>query len=434
MTENSNRYLKWGIWAYFFFLIFEGALRRWFLPSFSAPLLVIRDPIAILLIYFSWKNGLLQVSGYFFAMAILGILGLITALIFGHGNIPVAIYGTRMFLVYFPLIFVIGSVFDKNDVISLGKLMLGISIPMAILITWQFYSPQSAWVNRGLGGDIAGAGFSGALGYFRPPATFSFTSGTALFFSLLACYVFYFWLGKEKINRLLLIGATLALVISIPFSISRTLFFSIIIILFFTIFAAARRSQYFSKIIAALICGILLLTVLGQTEFFQTATEAFTSRFTSASKYEGGLSGTLLGRYFGGFIAAFDTVGLPFFGYGTGMGTNVGSQLLVGERTFLVAEEEWGRLIGEMGLLLGLGVILVRLGFCLSLTIESYKRLKLQEFLPWILLSFALLIIPQGQWGQPTILGFSALVGGLVLASMRTNSDNTKGTGQNNLQ
>ena len=424
MTASSNRYLKWGIWAYLFFLIFEGALRRWILPGFSAPLLVIRDPIAILLIYFSWKRGLLRVSGYLMAMVVLGILGLITALVFGHGNIPVAVYGTRMFLVYFPLIFVIGAIFEKKDVVALGKVMLWLSIPMAILIAWQFYSPQSAWVNRGLGGDLGGAGFSGAMGYFRPPATFSFTSGTALFFSLLACYVFYFWLGKEKVNRLLLLTATLALVVSIPFSISRTLLFSIIIILFFSIFAAVRNSKNFAKIIVALFCGILVLTILSQTEFFQTATEAFTARITNASKFEGGLSGTLLDRYLGGFIAAFDISGLPFFGYGTGMGTNVGSQLMVGERTFLVAEEEWARLIGEMGFLLGLGVILVRTGFCLSLTITSYRRLESQEFLPWILLSFALLIIPQGQWGQPTILGFSALVGGLVLASLRTKSDN----------
>ncbi len=38
--------LKKLFWAYFLLLIFEGALRKWILPQFSAPLLLVRDPIA----------------------------------------------------------------------------------------------------------------------------------------------------------------------------------------------------------------------------------------------------------------------------------------------------------------------------------------------------------------------------------------------------
>lgn len=36
-----------AIWIYIFLLIFEGALRKWFLPSLATPLLLVRDPIAI---------------------------------------------------------------------------------------------------------------------------------------------------------------------------------------------------------------------------------------------------------------------------------------------------------------------------------------------------------------------------------------------------
>ena len=43
------------------------------------------------------------------------------------------------------------------------------------------------------------------------------------------------------------------------------------------------------------------------------------------------------------------------------MGTNVGSVLLTGGRTFLIAEGEWGRVLGEQGPILGLGVIILRL-------------------------------------------------------------------------
>ena len=42
--------LRRMIWLYFVLLIAEGALRKWFVPSLSVPLLVIRDPL-VLLIY-----------------------------------------------------------------------------------------------------------------------------------------------------------------------------------------------------------------------------------------------------------------------------------------------------------------------------------------------------------------------------------------------
>lgn len=72
-----------------------------------------------------------------------------------------------------------------------------------------------------------------------------------------------------------------------------------------------------------------------------------------------------------------------------------------------------------MGLIMGLGIILVRLGLCFKLLIFSYKNLVGGDMLPWILLSFGLLNIPQGQWSQPTSLGFSVLIGGLLFAAMR---------------
>jgi hypothetical protein len=65
---------------------------------------------------------------------------------------------------------------------------------------------------------------------------------------------------------------------------------------------------------------------------------------------------------------------------------------------------------------LGLLVIALRLGFCLQLLVASYQRLQAAEILPWLLLSYTLINMAQGQWGQPTSLGFSILAGGLMLA------------------
>ncbi|WP_321826398.1 hypothetical protein [Maribacter dokdonensis] len=420
MNKKNHSLLKKGIYIYFLLLIFEGALRKWFLPSLATPLLVVRDPIAIILIVMAWKNNLFKVNIYLVAVFTAAILSFIATLLVGHANITVATFGLRILIIHFPLIFIIGSIFDYDDVIKLGKVVLAISIPMTLLIAIQFYSPQSALVNRGIGGDIEGAGFDGAMGFYRPPGTFSFTNGTTLFYSLSACFVFFFWLSKEKINLLLLITATFSLLVSIPVAMSRGLLFGVAITAIFVFFTLIKSPKFLSKIVSITFISLIIIAILSQTYFFEKATEAFTSRFDSASKVEGGLQGTLIGRYFGDLIGAFtDNHNLPFFGNGLGLGTNAGSQIITGDRSFLIAEGEWGRLIGEMGILLGSIIIVTRLSICIKLFIHSFRAIGNNNILPWILLSFGLLSIPQGQWAQPTALGFSTVIGGLIIAGLR---------------
>ncbi|WP_018614258.1 hypothetical protein [Segetibacter koreensis] len=416
--------LKRAVWIYFFLLIFEGALRKWVFPGLATPLLIIRDPIALWLILVSWKRGLLRMNPFLFLMILIGIISTFTALFLGHGNFLVAAFGARILMIHFPLIFVIGRIFARADVIKLGKVCLWISIPMTVLITLQFYSPQSAWVNRGIGGDISGGGFDGALGYYRPPATFSFTNGTTLFYSFCAPFIFYFWLNRKNRSNLMVIAATISLLVAIPLSISRGLFFSVAVTSVFSIMAIFRKPKYIRGMLLICMGALVAIFFFNKTSFFETATQAFSSRFENANKAEGGVKGVLGDRYLGGMVAALtQSSGLPLFGYGIGMGTNVGGMLLTGKNVFLISEGEWGRLIGEMGTLLGLSAIFLRLGVCAKILIACYKKLVLGDLLPWMLLSFALLQIPQGQWAQPTSLGFSTIIGGIIIASCRFSSE-----------
>ena len=425
--EGPNIWLKRGVWLYFFLVIFEGALRKWILPGLATPLLIIRDPFAVWLIYSVWRRGALPSSPYLSAMMWIGMIGILTAMFLGHGNLAVALFGARIFMIHFPLIFVIGRIFDREDVLKMGRVILWIAIPMAVLIALQFYSPQNAWVNRGVGGDEAGGGFSGANGYFRPPATFSFTNGTHLFFSLTGCFVLYFWLNPKGTSKILLSAATVALITAIPLSISRSLTFFLGVSVIFLLASVVRKPANFFRIIFAGIGFFLILLILTRISFFQIATETFLARFSNAATDEGGLKGTLGDRYLGGMSTALgNSVKQPFFGYGIGMGTNVGSMLLTGGTKFLISEEEWGRVIGEMGAIMGLSIIFIRLAVCLKLTIHAYKRMVANDLLPWMLLSFALLVIPQGQWAQPTNLGFSVVIGGLLFASMRNTGPEVK--------
>jgi hypothetical protein len=168
--------------------------------------------------------------------------------------------------------------------------------------------------------------------------------------------------------------------------------------------------------------ALIVVAVLSQLPVLQTPIEAFVSRFTSASDVEGGVSGSLGGRWLGGlFEALTGSFDQPFWGYGQGMGTNAGSVLIRGgsSRDFLISEGEWGRVIGELGPLLGLLLILLRVGFSLECCLLGYRRLAQGDFLPWVQLGYILMMVPQAQWAQPTALGFSTLIGGTFLASLK---------------
>ena len=412
--------LKKGIWIYFILLIIEGGLRKWIFPSLATPLLIVRDPVAIWLLVTAWRSGYLPSNNHFYAMVFIGSCALFTAILVGHHSLPVAAYGARILLFHFPLIFLIGKVFDKNDVVRLGTIVLWMSIPMFLLIAMQFYSPQSAFVNKGIGAESQGGGFSGALGYFRPPGTFSFTTGNTQFFSLVGVFVIYFWLNMEQVNRILLIGATIAFIAAIPISISRGLLIQTVLTGAFALASISRTPKLLGRMVGAGIGLVIIVALLSNVPFFKNAIEVLTSRFDTAKESEGSINNTIVNRIGASILEPFVNSELPFFGFGIGMGTNAGARLLIGRSdVFLIAEGEWGRMIGEMGAIFGIGAILIRVQLSLKMLGQAYKRLKINNMLPWFMVSVSFQAVAQGQWAQPTALGFGVIMGGLTIAAMR---------------
>lgn len=418
--ERYLRPLKRGIWVYFWLLLFEGALRKWILPGLATPLLLIRDPVAVWLLITAY-NKRFATSSYAIILWIIGVVAVLLALGLGHGNLGIALYGARILMIHFPLMFVIGQIFTKQDVIKMGVALLWVTLPMTVLMAMQFYSPQSALVNRGIGGDISGGGFSGAMGYFRPPGTFSFINGLVSFYGLVAGYVFYFWLDDSNlVKRWLLIAATSCLLLAVPLSISRSLIFEVALSAIFTTAMAFRKPKLMGRILGAFLGLTVLLIILSNIELFSTGVNAISSRFDTASQTEGGLENTIVDRFLGGLVTAItDTEQFPFWGLGIGMGTNAGAKLLTGKLMFLFAEGEWGRLIGEMGIILGFAAVFLRIELALSLGIKAFKAIGSGNYLPWMLLSFAFMNLLQVSLAQPTSLGFTVLAGGVVMGAFR---------------
>lgn len=405
------------IWTYVLLLVFEGALRKWIFPSISMFLLLIRDPIAIILIIKYIRRKEFNKKAYLVILICVVIASLILTLIFGHGNFAVGLYGARIYLIHVPVIFIIGDVFTRTDVIKVGRFLQTMLIPMTILMIVQFYSPQTAWVNRGIGGEGTSSGFGGALGYFRPSGLFSFTNGLILYYSLTFTFLLCEWIELER-KKILLLTLTIFYILSIPYSISRTLLFQTSLSIIFFLIATAvggKGLKYLGTVLLLGVTSIIMIKISSGTE----GLNAFEARLTQANTTEGGLDGVFIDRFLGGMVnAVIESNSIGLFGKGIGLGTNVGSKLVSGDMKFLVAEAEWGRIIGEMGIILGGMVILYRLYLGNILIINSYKMLN-QTSLPWLLASVVYVNILQAQWAQPTSLGFSVLGGGLLLASLK---------------
>src|SRR5690606_26025041 len=107
-------------------------------PALASPLLVVRDPIVIWLVFVGFRKGWLK-NVYVVSMMIVSTIALLSTLVFAHQNLITALFGWRIFCLYFPFIFVIGNILNRVDVLKIGKFILLISIPMTILIVIQFY-------------------------------------------------------------------------------------------------------------------------------------------------------------------------------------------------------------------------------------------------------------------------------------------------------
>jgi hypothetical protein len=419
--------IKIAIWLYFLLWVFEGALRKWILPSLATPLLVVRDPIAIYIIVRAVYLNVKFMNPYIVLGSIFTLFSLAITLTFGHANLFVGLYGARIMLIHFPLIFIIGAIFTKEDVLQMGRVLLVINILMTIIVYFQFSSPETAFINVGVGGEGT-AGFSGAMGYSRPPGTFSFTTGLAIFYTAVSVFVFYFWLSKDACSKILLYASTIALVIALPLTISRGAVVSVVIVGLFAIIASVTTGKMLNKLlITGFVFYIAFLFLQNYISIFSTGTEVFMDRVDSANRSTGaggGLKESILLRIVNDFIGPFvELFSYPMFDGNLGMGTNAGAQMLTGKTVFLVSETEFGRLVGEQGIVFGLGIITIRLVLAFSIAIKSWKLPQEEKLLPFILCGAACSTIFQGQWAQPSVLGYAIIMVGLVLASSKKEDD-----------
>jgi hypothetical protein len=358
-----------------------------------------------------------------YALWLIGIISVFSALAFGHGDILTAIFGARVLWFHLPLIFLFAAVFDYKDAMRFLKASAILAIPMTILAGFQFSLPQDHFVNFAPGGE-GGVGFAGALGKFRPPGTFSFINGLAEFYGLASVGVLaHFFIEKKQTKWSYF--SLLAVVAILPISISRTLLYKYIINLFTAFIALLPTKRGLKLATPFLILLILSIFCASLFNTVQEAQDAFQARWTDANYQEGGSKGAAEAfrvRMQSGTVEAFQRLfDQPIFGQGIGLGSNVGAMRIMGSRDFLVSESAWGMLIGELGPVIGTLALGLRIALGLLLFKKAIFELKTDNMLPMLLSGVGVIGVVLGNTAQPTSLGFVVICAGLMLAACNRN-------------
>jgi len=424
---KTVRHIRALIWLYLVLLVFEGALRKWIVPQLSNPLLIIRDPVVIAIYILALRARVFPRNGYVISLGIIAVLSMITSVIVLSPYIPmkpilvVTLYGFRSNFLHLPLIFVMGTVMNEEDVKKIGWWILLVMIPMGLIMAAQFKASPESFINlaAGLG---EGQQLTAGGGKIRPPGTFSFISGPIFYVGAATAFLIYGFLSRYTYKMWLLTASGVAVVIAIAVSGSRGLVastllvvLSIVVILLFQ----PKAVNQFGRVLLIVVIGAFIISRL---PIFKEGIGVLSERFTSSAEAaETTVIKGMFERTLGSFTEGLSNLDkAPIEGYGLGIGTNAGARFLIGRAAFLLSENEWSRVLFESGPILGLAFLLWRTVLTIWILYFSILLLRRGAILPILLFSCAFVALLNGQLGQPTTLGFAAFLNGLCLAATQT--------------
>jgi hypothetical protein len=428
--------LKKLFWAYFLLLIFEGALRKWIVPELSAPLLLIRDPVGLLILLEAfrtnkWPHKWSGITG-FLAVAILLLCA--AQLIVLSNPWTAAVYGLRSYLLPFPVAFAMGENFTAEDLRKFGLCTLWILLPLTALEVAQYMAPPSSFLNKGA--YEGGSQLYYIAAHSRASGTFSFVAGPTNYVPLAAAFILYGLLNERIAKKWLLWAAAGAAMLSIPMIGARTVVFELAGVVacmgIATMFGVSQLTKVF-KIAAPVTAVFLLVSLL---PIFSKAALSFETRFTEANRSEGGSARRAVAtRAFAPVQYQLETTDYTKNPIGIGMGRGAAaiSKLMTGSVTFITGEGELGRAIAELGPIPGVAFMAFRLILAVFLLAQALGEARNQEPLALLLAPLTLASLLFSVCEQPTEQGFMVMGMAFTLAALKLSSQRALVTSSRNL-
>ena len=419
--DNARKRIVKYIFLVYWLLIFEGALRKWVFPQYHEFIFFARDPIVLLIYILAWRNNFFKRDGYLtagMALSMLFLPLLFIQLVVIDTHPLTLIYGWRMYFAYLPLIFVIKEVFHQEDIFRLIRQTLYISIPLTILVYFQYVSPPKSFINSAYSD---GPVFIVANNIVRTTGTFSFTAGQTMFAASLVAMLIIAWLYRRRARLLSmpwLIVATFTSVTTLLLSGSRTAFFMaglVVASAFVGLIYTRGGSQK-----ATGISVLVLLVCLGAILFlgpFRDSFDALGTRFNQAERAEG----SAWYRAFYPLFAFTDRIiNTSAVGHGVGYGTSGGSRIATGKSQIVLPEDEWSRVVMEAGPIFGMMYIVYRILFTLFIARQCIRSSRVNNLVPMILFGFIGFYLLAGNITQTgSVHGYNWIFVGLILAALK---------------
>ena len=414
-AATDYAFIKKLIWAYFLLLLFEGALRKWFLPGLSQGLLIIRDPIVIWIYYLAYAQGVFPINNKYLQKCLQWVIGaaIISFLINQTHPFTIA-YGARTNLLHFPLLFIMGRVLNWEDVMQFGKAFLLLAGPMTWVVAQQFQADADDIINTAAGGTGSQLETSG--GKVRASGTFTFVSGIVFYYCFTVSYIIYGFLIKNAFPKWMLYLGTSTTLLAMVTAGSRAVIAESLQVVACFAFLAYYKPNEFGRITASVFgFSTLALILYSQVDLFKEGLVFLSLRFEEAANVEGTPIEAYFNRYYQIITAPYHySLFIDLFGNGLGSATRAGSML---GGTYGFAENSWARAITENGVIIGSMFLVWRVWVTKDLLGCCIQSVKKGNYLAIFLFGAAAPVLLFGLLGQPTNLGFATFGSGLCLAA-----------------
>jgi len=340
---NSNKSLRTLIYIYLFTILLDAIFRKWVFPSYSAPIMMIKEVVAIIIFFAGskfWNTFTFWEKGFL----IVGFIAFLTTLLWGHQNLLIATYGCLPFFFGVTVSFIIYRALEYEDLMKIGKILVYISIVNSILIIIQFNLPVMHVLNYTGGSveeNVAEKTASELAGVFRPSGIFMHPAHNGPFIFISYLFTLYFlFINNKVVNRVVLIAAFILTSIAVFCSCSRsTVFYFIGGSVYFLIFCIRSRI-WNKKVFITLVCLIPIVFLFFTSSLGKQAVENMNERFEIASETQylgqSTTQGTLSDIAYRMVIYHVNAIidphtldgdEVPFWGYGQGLSTQVGGRI-----------------------------------------------------------------------------------------------------------
>jgi hypothetical protein len=419
--DESNNFFKKLFLLLIFFVILEGAVRKWFLQGYDVQIILLRDGLVLYSIFYGfnkrffikdWKEDIL------FMWTILVVVWSFLQFVINDFNPFITLIGIRNWVLYFWFSLLCFRCLGKKELDSILLILLYTIIPIGILVIYQHFMPAGHVINKQVGSTTAEGIFTVAFGVVRTSGTFTFTSGQVQYLAFLTPIIFYLMGGKynDSISQISKIIILILFFISIALSGSRGAIMNsgLMLSMFFLISLKLNKMK---NILLHLFFGLIFIFFISY--FFDNAIEVTKFRFQNASDADQ-IDNRMIGII---FVSSEIWSNFNLFGEGIGIRSKL-SKIFVNTE-FGNAENETARILYEGGLV-GFLFILIKFIFSIIVLFKCYKiSINTDDIFPFLYSVYMVQQLLMAQiTGQVTTHAFTFLGLGILFVILKSYENN----------